>query len=175
MHCLDVTGKLQAYVDGELSAERTALVKRHLAICRDCQAELTRLQTVVAALQTWPVVVEPVDLTARVMTSVRLRRTIPSFRLRWIDFGVSLAGASLVFIALLGWRYLVSASSAYLFRMRIALQLERLLLDVLQMGQRLVSTGIGAWEGLLGGLVVLALLLLALCDLAARHRKTSLM
>jgi anti-sigma factor RsiW len=172
MHCLDVTGKLQAYVDGELSTEGIALLERHLAGCRSCQAELTRLQTVVTALETWPVVVEPVDLTARVMTSVRLHQTIPTFRLRWIDFGVSLAGASLVFTALLGWRYLVSASSAYLFRMRIALQLERLLLDVLRMAQRLVSTGIGAWEGLLGGLAILAVLFLALCDLATRHRKT---
>jgi anti-sigma factor RsiW len=172
MRCLDVKGDLQAYVDGELGTERTALLERHLAGCRGCRAELTRLQTVVTALETWPVVVEPVDLTARVMARIRLRHTVPTFRLRWIDFGVSLAGASLVFTTLLGWRYLVSANSAYLCRMRIALQLERLWLDVLRMAQWLISTGIGAWEGLAGGLVVLAILSFALWDLATRHRKT---
>jgi hypothetical protein len=175
MRCLDVTGKLQAYVDGELSAERVALLEGHFAGCRDCQGELARLQTVVTALETWPVVVEPVDLTARVMARVRPRHTVPTFRLRWIDFWVSLAGASLVFTMLLVWRYLISANSAYLFRMRIALQLELLWLDVLRMAQRLISTGIGAWEGLIGALVILVILSFALCDLATRHRRTLLM
>ena len=174
MRCLDVTGDLQAYVDGELSAERVAPLERHLADCDGCQAELTRLRAVVTALETWPVVAEPVDLTARVMARVHPRYTVPPFRLRWIDFGVSLAGASLVFTMLLGWRYLISANSAYLFRMRIALQLELLWLDVLRMAQRLISTGIGAWEGLIGGLFILAILSLALCDIAIRHRKTFL-
>jgi anti-sigma factor RsiW len=172
MRCLDVKCDLQAYVDGELGPERIALLERHLANCRGCQAELNRLQTVVTALETWPVVVEPVDLTAQVMTRVRVRHTIPAFRLRWIDLGVSLAGASLVFTALLIWRYLVSANSAYLCRMRMALQLELLWLDVLRMAQRLGSTGIGAWEGLIGGLVVLVILSFALWDLATRHKRT---
>jgi membrane protein CcdC involved in cytochrome C biogenesis len=127
---------------------------------------------VVTAVETWPVVVEPVDLTARVMARVRVRHIIPAFRLRWIDFGVSLAGASLVFTMLLGWRYLISANSAYLFRMRMALQLELLWLEVLRMAQRLVSTGIGAWEGLIGGFVVLAIFSFALWDLATLHRRT---
>ena len=64
MRCFDVQMELEAYVDGELSPERTALLERHIAGCESCQAELDRLQAVVAALETWPLVSEPASLTA---------------------------------------------------------------------------------------------------------------
>jgi anti-sigma factor RsiW len=117
MRCFDVKVNLQAYVDGELSPEWAALLERHVAGCAGCRTELARLQTAVTALETWPLVAEPVQLTDRVMAQVRPhpvvsaacpepRRRIeppalPPFRLRWSDFAISLAGAGLTFVAML--------------------------------------------------------------------------
>nr|MBC8249528.1 zf-HC2 domain-containing protein [Anaerolineales bacterium] len=66
MRCLDVQLELEAYVDGELSPQRTALLERHLAGCDDCRAELACLQAAVAALETRPLGGGPALLTARV-------------------------------------------------------------------------------------------------------------
>lgn len=47
MRCEEVREQIPAYVDGG----RTDLgVRRHLATCRDCQAELARYQSLVGAL-----------------------------------------------------------------------------------------------------------------------------
>ena len=85
MPCLDMQMALQAYVDGELSAERAALLEQHLTGCRECQVELARLQAVMTALETWPLVVEPMQLTDRIMRQVRSRPALPAFRFRWSD------------------------------------------------------------------------------------------
>ena len=85
MCCLDKQMELQAYVDGDLKPEQTALLEAHLAGCDDCRADLARLQAVVAALETWPLVDEPAETAARVMARVRPRSTPPRFRLHWRD------------------------------------------------------------------------------------------
>ncbi|MEJ2559536.1 MAG: zf-HC2 domain-containing protein [Anaerolineae bacterium] len=101
MRCLDVQAELEAYADGELGLERSALLETHLASCRACQAELARLQAVAAALETWPLVMEPAQFTAQVMARVRPRPAQPRFRLRWSDLLVSLVGAGLAVAAIL--------------------------------------------------------------------------
>jgi len=76
MRCFKVRAELETYADGELSPERSALLERHLAGCEGCRAELARLQAVVAALETWPLVAEPAQLAERVMARLRPRPVV---------------------------------------------------------------------------------------------------
>lgn len=154
MHCFDAQRELEACADGEQSPERAALLERHLAGCGACQAELARLQAVVEAIETWPLVIEPARLTNRIMAHVRPRPARPRFRLRWSDLALSLAGGGLAFAAVLIWRRLISTDLAHLRYTQIALQLELLRLEAMLMIQRWARAG-GVTLGL--ALVVAAL------------------
>ena len=172
MHCLDVQVELEAYVDGELSPERTALLEQHLAGCEGCRAELARLQEVVAALETWPLVVEPAQLTDRVMARVRQRPTLPGFQIHWSDLASSLAGASLVFAAALLWRDLVSTGLAYLHRTHMYLRLEMLRLEMaLLLTRCLARTSAATWGLTLVGVALVIALALVMWDLAVWRRE----
>jgi anti-sigma factor RsiW len=140
MPCLDVQIALHAYVDGELSAEQAASLEQHLAGCAECRAELARLQAVMAALETWPLVVEPAHLTDRIMRQVRPQPALPAFRFRLSDLAISLAGAGFVFGAMLCWRDLTSTDWSRLYRTQMSLQLEMLRLEVLLQARRLFGT-----------------------------------
>jgi len=181
MRCFDVQVELEAYVDGELSPERAALLEWHLAGCEGCRAELTRLQAVVATLETWPLVAEPAQLTARVMAQVRQlpevsaayaepRRRVeplalPGFRIHWSDFAISLAGAGLVFAATLLGRYLTPTGLTYLHRIQMSLRLEMLRLELLTT-QCLGRTGAATWGLMLVGVALVMALTLAVWDIA---------
>jgi hypothetical protein len=196
MRCFDVQVGLEAYVDGELSPERTALLERHLAGCEGCRAELPRLQAVVAALESWPPVIEPAQLTARVMAQVRQRPVVsaaypelvlskveghgrrveplalPGFRIHWSDLAISLAGASLVFAAALLWRYLTSTNLAYLYRTHIYLRLEMLRLEMaLLLTRCLARTSTATWGLVLAGVALVIALTFAVWDLAVWRRE----
>lgn len=196
MRCFDVQVELEAYVDGELSPERTALLEQHLAGCEGCRAELARLQAVVVALGSWPLVAEPAQLTARIMAQVRPRpgvspsarlpstmlgtgRTgaggspvLPGFRIHWSDLAISLAGASLVFAATLLWRYLTSTDLAYLYRIQMYLRLEMLRLEVmLLLRQCLARTSTATWGLTLVGVALVTALALVMWDLAVWRRE----
>ncbi len=171
MRCLDVQAELEAYEDGELSLERSALLEGHLASCRACQAELARLQAVAAALETWPLVMEPAQFTAQVMARVRPRPAQPRFRLRWSDLLVSVAGAGLAAAAILLWRYLAPAGLAYLHPTQTYLRLELLQLELLLLIQHLVRTNLVTWGMLLGGVASLTALMLVARDLLVGKRR----
>jgi len=175
MRCFDVQMELETYVDGELSPERTALLERHLAGCEGCRAELARVQAVVAALETWPLVAEPAQLTARVMAQVRPRPVLPAFRIQWSDLAISLAGASLVFAAALLWRTLAPTGLASLYCTQMVLRLEMLRLEVLLLvTQCLARTGTATWGLVLVGVVLVTALPLAVWDLAVGRREALL-
>ena len=174
MPCLDMQMALQAYVDGELSAERAALLEQHLTGCRECQVELARLQAVMTALETWPLVVEPMQLTDRIMRQVRSRPALPAFRFRWSDLAISLAGAGLVFAAMLCWRALTSTDWSRLYRTRMSLQLEMLRLEALLQARRLFGTvAITPAGGLVAavGVMLIVALGLVVWDLIGWQRK----
>jgi predicted anti-sigma-YlaC factor YlaD len=170
MRCRDVQAELEAYVEGELSLERSALLEGHLASCRACQAEVARLQAVAAAVETWPLVMEPAQFTAQVMARVRSRPAHPRFRIRWSDLVVSVAGAGLAAAAILLWRYLASAGPAYLHPTQTYLRLELLQLDVLLLIQHLVRTNLVTWGLLLGGIASLTALTFVVWDLLVGKR-----
>jgi anti-sigma factor RsiW len=176
MPCLDVQMALQAYVDGESSAERATLVERHLTGCRECRAELARLQAVMAALETWPLVAEPARLTDRIMRQVRPHPAPPAFRLRWSDLAVSMAGAGLVFGAMLCWRDLTSTDWGRLYRTQMSLQLEMLRLEALLQARRLFGTvAITPAGGLMVavGATLIVALTFVVWDLTGWHRKVT--
>ena len=177
MRCLDVQLELEAYVDGELSPEQAALLEQHVADCAGCRAQLARLQAVTAALETWPLVAEPAQLTARVMgqvrahsavrvhPAVRAHPAVPRFRIYWSDLAISLAGAGLAAAIVLAAYYLAPAGLAYLHHTQVILRLEMLRLEASLLVQRLVRTGAVTWGLLsLAGLTLIVALALALWD-----------
>jgi len=171
MRCLDVQLELEAYVDGELSPEQAALLEQHVADCDGCRAQLARLQAVTAALETWPLVAEPAQLTARVMgrvrvhPAVRAHPAVPRFRIYWSDLAISLAGAGLAAAIVLAAYYLAPAGLAYLHHAQVILRLEMLRLEASLLIQRLVRTGAVTWGLLsLAGLTLIVALALALWD-----------
>jgi len=199
MRCFEVQAELESYVDGELSPERTALLEGHLAGCEGCRVELARLEAVVAALETWPLVAEPAQFTEGVMARVRLRPVVsaadpelvlskaeghgrrveplalPGFRIQWSDLAISLAGASLVFAAALLWRYLAATDSTSLYGIQMSLRLEMLRLEVLLLvTQCLARTGAATWGLVLVGVVLVTALPLAVWDLAVGRREALL-
>ncbi len=170
MHCLNVRTELEAYMDGELGAEQVALVERHLAGCESCRAELARVQAVVKALETWPLVEEPARLTVRVMTQVRQYPVLPPFRLRWSDLAISLAGGMGILVGWALWRYLAVAGRSFLWRPDVYLYLEMLRLEFLLFVPRLIRAGVLPWGLLVVGLVM-ALVLIPLMWSPVEWRK----
>ncbi len=169
MHCFDVQIELEAYADGELNPEQTAPLELHLASCDDCQAELARLQTVVEALESWPLVVEPARLTNRIMAQVSSRPITPRFRLRWSDLAISLAGGGLIFAAALVWLRLSTTSTANLQYRRIALRLEMLRLEAQLLMQRLAMIDDVTWGLMLFGVALAAVLAVAVWSQVALY------
>lgn len=170
MRCSEIQVDLEAYVDGMLGPERATLLEEHLASCQACRAELARLQTVVAALETWPLAAEPAQFTAQVMARVRPRPAQPRFRLRWSDLLVSVVGAGLAAAAILLWRYLAPAGLAYLHPTQTYLRLELLQLELLLLIQHLVRTNLVTWGLLLGGVTSVIALALTVWDLVGGKR-----
>lgn len=160
MRCLNAQTVLETYVDGELDPKQAKRLKTHLAECAECRAELAYLQTAEKAIETWPLIAEPADLTARVMAQVKPRLERPRFRLRWSDVAISLAGAAAVAIALPLWQILTPANSwtQSLRQTLDALRLQLLPLEMLQLDatlklQPLIKSGVLVWLPLLAGLI----------------------
>ena len=145
MHCLDVQPDLEAYVDGELSLERAAFLEQHLARCDECRAELARLQAVVDALETWPLMAEPAHLKARVMAQVQPRPALLRFRVHWSALAISLAGAGLVSAFMLLCDYLSSTHLVCLYHWQVVLRLDRLRLEGMLWTQHLVESSTVMW------------------------------
>jgi len=105
MSCVDRQEHLNALLDGELSAEETAALTAHLAVCPDCAKSLAGLARLRAAL-THAIPEEEVsaDLLMRVEAAldaeaavrpahdiIPFRRRPPARRLAWIGAGAAIA------------------------------------------------------------------------------------
>ena len=172
MHCRDMQWELESYIDGDLNPGQATLLEQHLAGCDDCQVELARLQTVVAALESWPLVVEPAQLTTRVMTQIKQPLPLPTFRIRWSDVAISATGAGLVAVALLAWRALASTDQGRLFYLRMILWLEMLSVRATLWAQSLLTASVIPWPFLLVGLAFTAFSILFVCGLIASRPVT---
>ena len=101
MDCREVRERLEDYADGELTAADALALERHLADCAACRAEWERLQLVIEAVETWPLVAEPSTLTAQVMRQVRRPSAAPpAARFPWRDLLVGLGWTGLAYLVL---------------------------------------------------------------------------
>jgi anti-sigma factor RsiW len=135
MRCHEVQLLLADLIEDQVPPETGRQVRSHLKHCPICQREYRALRHVIAALQAFPIMAEPTDLTARVMAQIQPHQVLPGFRVRWIDVIASAVGAGLFFgMMLIPWR-LWSASlwtefssvlaKAQLFQRLMALQLHQ--------------------------------------------------
>jgi anti-sigma factor RsiW len=72
MRCVDAAYYLQLYVDHRLTMEQMRTLEAHVTSCTSCQADLALLEEVAQGARTLKLVVEPEDLTARIMQRVAM-------------------------------------------------------------------------------------------------------
>jgi hypothetical protein len=105
MRCHEVPPLLADLIEDQLPPETAGQVLAHLTHCTICQREYQALRHVIAALEAFPIIAEPPDLTARVMTQIQPREIPPRFRVRWMDVIASAVAAGLFFgMMLVPWR-----------------------------------------------------------------------
>src|SRR5215470_15658355 len=91
MRCARAMTLLQLYVDGRLKAGHLAPLETHLDGCGRCRSELAVLEAICASAADGEAVVEPADLTGRILARLaayetrRSAATVGSFGLRWAD------------------------------------------------------------------------------------------
>ena len=61
--------EVMAYLDGELSAERTHAIYNHVESCVECQTLLHQLQSATSGLRSWGVKAAPAELDSRILTA----------------------------------------------------------------------------------------------------------
>ena len=70
MRCSDATRQLQFYIDHRLPLQSMRALEAHIASCTTCHRELMLLEEVTTSLRTMQPIVEPADLTVRIMQRV---------------------------------------------------------------------------------------------------------
>ena len=101
-----VAGLLSAYIDGEVTADETAVIESHLATCAHCQRDLTALRQTVALLSELPSVAAPRPFTLRPADVAQVERR-PADRVAWWQWvtkapGVVAGLAALLCVVLVG-------------------------------------------------------------------------
>ncbi len=99
-NCADINGLLSGYIDGELSAEETALVEKHLASCENCGKELKRLNNIIELLRNIPRYQASTRLLSEVREEIKKRQTFWDLSSPFLKWGAGLAAAALVFFFL---------------------------------------------------------------------------
>ena len=70
MRCSDATRQLRLYIDHRIPLQQMRALEAHIASCTTCQRELMLLEEVATSLRTMQPIVEPADLTIRIMQRV---------------------------------------------------------------------------------------------------------
>lgn len=70
MRCVEATRQLQLYIDNRLTVEQFRLLEAHIVQCSRCKYQMLLLEEVASSLHTIQPVVEPRDLTMRIMQRV---------------------------------------------------------------------------------------------------------
>ncbi len=109
MHCREVRSLLGDLIEGQLRPETAGQVVAHLEHCAECQREHRAMRQVIAALEAFPLVTEPTDLTERVMAQIPTWRVLPGFRVWSRDAIACALGAGLLSGMLVAWWGLWSA------------------------------------------------------------------
>ncbi len=99
MSCELLSETLDAYLDGEMTADELPAMEEHLRTCRDCASEaLRRMQMkratrAAAAMRFAP----PAELRQRIERNIAGRRTRPAF---WMSPALAIAAAALLVLAI---------------------------------------------------------------------------
>src|SRR6266705_2774800 len=72
MRCKEAAYQLQLYVDGRLNVEQMRALEAHISRCVACQEEHRLLEEIAQSLHDVQSVVEPADLTMRIMDRVAI-------------------------------------------------------------------------------------------------------
>lgn len=105
MRCREVQPLLPDLIEDQLPPETARQVRAHLTDCTICQREYQALRDVIAALEVFPIMAEPRDLTVRVMAQIERCQVLPRFRIRWADVIASAAAAGFFLgMMLVPWR-----------------------------------------------------------------------
>jgi len=107
MNCPEARLLLQAYLDDELDAPRSAEMARHLAECEACAARYRNLETLQQSLRA-PALYQraPADLAARIRAQLPGESGSRSSRRRWHwpTLSAALAALLLIAVAVAGWQ-----------------------------------------------------------------------
>lgn len=151
MRCERAKPLLFWYLEKSLTSEEEREMRNHLRECPLCRKELSYLREVIEAIESYPLVREPTDLTARIMDQIRTagQPVRPAFRLDWTAL---ILGSGLAALAFLSFRIAISMSPEIMVNLA-----ERI--DILVW---MLSLKLEELELLLGGNINLFLLLISL-------------
>jgi len=101
MRCERAKPLLFWYLEKSLTSEEEREMRNHLRECPLCRKELSYLREVIEAIESYPLVREPTDLTARIMDQIRTagQPVRPAFRLEWKALMLGLVLAALTFLS----------------------------------------------------------------------------
>jgi len=107
MRCYEIQDLLTEFIEGSLPAEQTREVVDHIARCKACERDVTRMENMVASLRALPPIAPPERLRSAIADAVRgvsqqqtarvqpLRR-----RYMWLGGGLGAAAAAAVFLGI---------------------------------------------------------------------------
>jgi hypothetical protein len=107
MRCYEIQDLLTEFIEGSLPVEQTREVVDHIARCKACERDVTRMENLVASLRALPPIAPPERLRAGIADAVRgvsqqqtarvqpLRR-----RYMWLGGGLGAAAAAAVFLGI---------------------------------------------------------------------------
>jgi hypothetical protein len=103
------TNKVQDWLDGELAPDEAARFERHLAGCRECEAEATAYRVVFSELRALPLLDPRPELFDRIMDEVLPHRTP-----RWVRvLGWAYAGSFAASLAAIGSAFVLPGPSEW--------------------------------------------------------------
>lgn len=102
MNCAEVRSRLEAYVDGELTAGETTAIDAHCGACPSCEPLARREREFRHLLRRQPREAAPPELRAHVVRSIRRQARVVSVR-PWMTVPAVAVAAALVLAVLLPW------------------------------------------------------------------------
>lgn len=103
--CESLEEALNAYLDGESTAEETIVVEEHLKMCPLCRASLEELRTTKAMVGDLKRIEAPALLWSRIDSEIQRKKVVP-FRRKVSRFAASAAAAVAIFftsVTLIGY------------------------------------------------------------------------
>lgn len=102
MNCTEVRARLDAYVDGELSAGETTAVDAHCGACESCESLARHEREFRRLLRRQPREAAPPELRARIVRNIRRQSRVATAR-SWVLAPAVAVAAAIVLAVLVPW------------------------------------------------------------------------